>query len=181
MPIIKNATASSNHLTGAVQREFRAGQPLFHEGDKPLSFFVITQGTVSIRKRKDDSHIEMARIYQNEVLGELSFFDRESRSATAVAVTEVKALEIQFASLDKIYSDIPAYMKTIMASMAGRLRKANETIRRLQSKLVPNEEAGTTLEGVGDGTSAESAIRSADQANAAPDTASNDEDSSEKT
>jgi len=166
MPIIKNATVSPSprQLTGSVTREFRSNQVLFHEGDKPSSFFIITQGTVSIQKRKDDSHVELARIYQNEVLGELSFFDREPRSATATAVTEVKVLEIQFSALDKIYSDVPDYMKTIMASMAGRLRKANETIRRLQNKFIPNEETGTNL---AEPDSAEAVMQSAGEADAA--------------
>ena len=48
-----------------------------------------------------------------------------------MAVTEVEILEIPFLSLDPIYSKVPEYLKTIIVAMAERLRKANDTIRRL--------------------------------------------------
>jgi CRP-like cAMP-binding protein len=72
-------------------------------------------------------------------LGELSFFDRQPRSAAAVALTEVEVLEIGFDQLDKVYQLVPDYMKTIMASVADRLRKANETIKRLQKNVVTDK------------------------------------------
>jgi len=101
--------------------------------------FLIKRGTIAIRKMKGSAFVEIARVYANEVLGELSFFDRLPRSASAVALTEVEVLEIKFDALDKIYGSVPDYMKSIMASVADRLRKANETIRRLQKNTVAHE------------------------------------------
>ena len=161
MPITHSGSQKS--FSGAVARDFRAGQVFFQEGDAPQSFFVITHGTVSIRKRKGSSQVEIARVHQHEVLGELSFFDRERRSATAVAVTDVKALEITFESLDKIYATVPDYMKSIMASVAGRLRKANETIRKLQSNYVPTEEQGTSFADKKDEISAADALKASEE------------------
>lgn len=130
------------NLLTTVERYFRPGQYLFREADPSKSMFIIKKGTVAIRKRKGTAHVEIARIYSNEVLGEISFFDRLPRSASAVALTEVQVLEIQFDSLDKIYEGVPDYMKTIIASVADRLRKANDMIRRLQKNLVFDEESG---------------------------------------
>lgn len=127
----------------AIQRYFRPGQFLFREGEPSHCMFLIKKGTVAVRKRRGSGYIEIARIYTNEVIGELSFFDRQPRSAAAVALTEVEALEIDFVSLDKIYKGVPDYMKTIMASVADRLRKANEMIRRLQKDVI---EEGTESE-----------------------------------
>ena len=118
---------------------YKTGQFLFHEGDKPKCIYLIKKGTVAIRKVKGSAQVELARVYANEVLGELSFFDRLPRSASAVASTEVEAVEITFDSLDKIYANIPPYMKAIIASLTDRLRKANETIKRLQKNIVPGE------------------------------------------
>src|SRR4051812_25029770 len=111
---------------GPAQRYFRPGQFLFHEGEPSSCMFLIKKGTVGVRKRKGGAYVEIARVYSNEVLGELSFFDRAPRSAAAIALTEVEVLEIRFESLDKIYSGVPDYMKSIMASVAERLRKAND-------------------------------------------------------
>ncbi len=115
---------------------YRPGQVLFKEGEASRSIFLILKGTVAIRKMKGPDQVELARIYSNEVLGELSFFDRSARSASAVALTEVETTEISFESLEHIYSTVPDYLKTIVASMAERLRKANDMIRRLQREVV---------------------------------------------
>jgi CRP-like cAMP-binding protein len=125
--------------TQALQKFFRPGQFLFREGEPSNCIFLIKKGTVSIRKMKGPAFVEIARIYSNEVLGELSFFDRLPRSAAAIALTEVETLVISFDSLDKVYAGVPDYMKTIIASVADRLRKANDTIRRLQKNVITEQ------------------------------------------
>jgi CRP-like cAMP-binding protein len=122
-----------------IERQFRPGQSLFREGEPSHCMYLIKKGTVAIRKMKGTAYVELGRIYANEVLGELSFFDRHPRSASAVALTEVEALEISFESLDAIYVKVPDYLKTIMASVADRLRKANEQIRKLQKNVITEE------------------------------------------
>jgi len=127
--------------SATITKHFRPGQALFQEGDQSSCMYLIQKGTVAVRKTKGANYIELGRVYSNEVLGELSFFDRKARSAAAVAMTEVEALEIDFDSLDKIYDKVPPYLKVIIASVAERLRKANDQIRRLQKNII-------TLEGV---------------------------------
>ncbi len=123
-------------MAAANEKHFRPNQYLFKEGEACQSLFLIKKGTVAVRKMKGNAFVEVARIYSNEVVGELSFFDRLPRSASAMALTEVEALEITFESLDKIYGSVPDYLKTIMASVADRLRKANDLIRRLQKTVI---------------------------------------------
>lgn len=101
--------------------------------------YLIKKGSVAIRKMKGSAYVEIARVYSNEVIGELSFFDRQPRSAAAVALTEVEALEIAFTSLDKIYDKVPPYIKSIIVCIADRLRRADDTIRRLQKIVVTDE------------------------------------------
>lgn len=116
----------------AVLKRFKAGDILFRESDPSRSIFIIKKGAVSIRRTKGETFLEIARLKANEVIGELSFFDRLPRSATAVAIIDTEAMEIAFDDMDKIYGNIPDYLKTIMASMADRLRKANDQIRLLR-------------------------------------------------
>ena len=125
----------------AIPKFFRLGQNLFKEGEPSRCMYLVKKGTVAVRKMKGGSQIEIAKIYSNEVIGELSFFDRMPRSASAVAMTDVEVLEISFESLDKIYSRVPDYMKSIMAAVAERLRKSNELVRRLQKNTVGDDEA----------------------------------------
>jgi CRP-like cAMP-binding protein len=132
----------------AIQRFFRDGQFLFKEGDASNSIFIVKRGTVSIRKMKGNSWVEIAKVYTNEVIGELSFFDRLPRSATAVASNDVEVLELPFHDLDGIYNAVPPYLRTIMSAMADRLRKANEIIRKLQKSMPADPDSATSPQAV---------------------------------
>ncbi len=111
---------------------FKPGEVLFLEGEPSYSIFIIRKGAISIRKMKGNRFVEISKVLSNEVIGELSFFDRLPRSASAVALIEVEVIEITFDSMESIYNSIPDYLKTIVAAMADRLRQANELIRLLQ-------------------------------------------------
>lgn len=120
----------------ADSKKFAPGEYLFYEGDPSHCMYLITEGTVSIRKYEGTSYVEVAQVHANEVIGELAFFDRQPRSASAVALTSVDLVELRFEALDKLYSKVPDYLKTIIASVADRLRKANDTIRNSQANRV---------------------------------------------
>ncbi len=127
---------------GPIARVYRSGEVLFKEGDASTSMYLIKRGTIEVRKAKGSGHILIGRAYTNEVIGELSFFDRQPRSATAVAEGEVEVMELPFANLDKQYKQLPDYFRAILASVAERLRKANETVRKLQTQVRKDEESG---------------------------------------
>lgn len=130
-----------------IQRHFRPGEYLFHENDTSRSLFLIRSGSVSVRKPKPGGEVEIARIHSNEVVGEISFFDRLPRSAAAVALTEVDALEITFDGLDKIFEKVPPYFKSIIVSMADRLRRADNTIRKLENDFVQDSAQDSKSDG----------------------------------
>jgi CRP/FNR family transcriptional regulator, cyclic AMP receptor protein len=121
-------------------KTYSAGQTLFSDGDPSRSIFIVRKGAISIRKRRGQIFVEVSKVTTGEVLGELSFFDRRPRSATAVALIDVELIEIPFESMEKIYSTIPSYMQSIMMSLAERLRRANETIVRLQKQIPGSQE-----------------------------------------
>ena len=118
---------------------FKPGECLFKEGDTPGRLYLIKRGAVAIRKNKAGGYVEIARIHQNQPVGELSFFDRKPRSASCIAIGNVEALAIEFDALDKIYKSVPAYLKTIMSCVADRLRRADDEIRKLQKNVITDE------------------------------------------
>ncbi len=118
---------------------FEPGKYLFRENDSADSIYIIQEGTIAIRKRKGNAQIELARVYSGEVIGELAFFDRSPRNASALAVNKVKVIKVSFEDLDKLYDKIPKYIQTIIASVATRLKKANETIKRLQTSVINDD------------------------------------------
>jgi CRP-like cAMP-binding protein len=131
-------------MSSTPQKSYRPGQPIFTEGETPKSIYLITKGTVAIRKMKGNAFVELARLHPNEFLGELSFFDRQTRSASAYALTEVEATEISFDALEKLFAGTPPYLRVMISSMADRLRKADDLIKRLQKSTVTEGEAVET-------------------------------------
>lgn len=117
-----------------VKKSYKPDQVIFKEGEPPNAIFIIARGAISIRKAQGQEYIEVAKVHSGEIIGEMSFFDRLPRSASAVAINDVDVLEISFESMEKIYASMPSYMRAIVASLADRLRKANDTIRQLQQK-----------------------------------------------
>jgi len=158
-------------------KKFRPGQALFQEGEMPRSLFLVIKGTLSIRKMKGAAYVEIARVYANEVVGELSFFDRQPRSAAAFALTEVEVTEIGFDALDKLFQSTPPYLKSMIAAMSDRLRKADDTIKRLQ-KSTPDQGSRVAPTNDDDEFDAASALAAADLAESPPsDPGSKDPDS----
>ena len=120
----------------ATVRQLKAGHVLFMDGDVSQSIFIVKRGAISIRKKKlDQTFVEIAKIVSGGVIGEMSFFDGKPRSATAVASNDAEVIEITFEDMEDIYKNIPDYIKTIVSSLAERLRTANQAIIHLQKQL----------------------------------------------
>lgn len=118
----------------AKARYFRPGEFLFKEGEPAQNLYILKKGVCSIRKRFPGGFIELGKVYSNEVVGELAFFNKSPRSASVVAVSEVEALEVSYSALDQIYKKVPDYFRAMMASVAERLRRADDVIKRLKKE-----------------------------------------------
>jgi len=112
---------------------FQAGEVIFKEGDDSKCMYLVNSGVISVRKKKGTGLVEIAKINEKEVIGELSFLDRLPRSATAVAVAPCELLEIPFDSIDADYAKLPDYIRKIISAVAARLRAADEIIRQFKS------------------------------------------------
>lgn len=120
----------------AQSLHFKKGSTIFEENDAADCLYLVKSGKVSIRKRKKDGHIVLAEVRQNEVVGELSLFDHQPRSASAFCLTEVEAIRIDFESLKKLFDQIPPYLQTIMSCVVERLRKADDLIQTLERQVI---------------------------------------------
>lgn len=128
------------------QISFRAGQYIFKESDPGFCMYLIRAGKVSIQKSSESGPIEVSQVGVNQIIGELSFFDRQPRSADVVALSNVELVEIPFESLDPIFGSAPDYLRKIMTSLAERLRDADNTIAELkeQARLLSSSGSAKT-------------------------------------
>lgn len=119
-------------------KTLQAGQVLFNEGDYAESMYIIQKGQLRLFRPKGKGFVELAVLRSGEVIGEMSYFDPASkrRSASAAAITTTDVIEISFVALEKTMAALNPWFKTLINTLAERLRKTNERIKELESNSV---------------------------------------------
>ena len=118
-------------------RQLKAGEVLFNDGDPADSLFIIQKGQLRLFKPKGKGFIEIAVLRTGEVLGEMAYFDEDGsgrkRSASAAAMVPTEVIEVSFGAFSKTMSSLNPWFKTIINTLATRLRKTNLRIKELES------------------------------------------------
>lgn len=109
-------------------RRFPRGQTLFVEGDRAERLFLIEQGRVLITSSGSGGRETVLGLRgPGDVLGELSVFDGQPRSATALTLEPVEAVVAPATALTRALQSVQTSHELIRI-LASRLR---ETDRRL--------------------------------------------------
>ena len=126
--------ASSQGKSGL--RALKPGEVIFNDGDVADSLYIIQKGQIRLFKPKGKGFIEIGVLRSGEVIGEMAFFDEDGsgkkRSCSAAALTPVEIIEISFAAFGKTMQTLNPWFKTIINTLATRLRKSNTRIKELE-------------------------------------------------
>ena len=119
-------------------KALKSGELLFNEGDKAESMYIIQKGQLRLYRPKGKGFVELAVVRSGEVLGEMAFFDPKSRvrSASASAIVPTEVIEISFVAFEKTISALNPWFKTLIITLADRLRLSNERVKELESNSV---------------------------------------------
>ena len=108
--------------------KLEADQVLCTEGEKNADLFIIHEGKllICIRDKKSSQVTPLAYLEKGEYLGELSFFDREARSADVIAVEPTTLVRIPEEELGRQF---PQWLVTLASTLTKRLRLMDEVVR----------------------------------------------------
>lgn len=109
---------------GAPAREFKAGEVIFKEGDAAHELFIVQNGEVEIRL----GNRSLETVQQYGIFGEMALIGAAPRSATAVAMTDVKLVAVGEKQFLFLISNTPHFALNVMRTMARRLRAANTSL-----------------------------------------------------
>lgn len=98
---------------------FEAGQVIFERGDASDFMYGIMHGEVDIRV--GDRVVET--IQDGSVFGEMALIDDEPRSATAVARTECRVVQLNAPAFHEMIALHPDFALDVMKVMAERMRR----------------------------------------------------------
>ena len=102
--------------------EFEENTEIFKEGDIGDAMYIIHRGSVRITK----GSITLAILKENDVFGELSLLDAETRSASAVANSDCTIFRIEQQAFYELIESRPEIIRGIVKMLCSRLRKINQ-------------------------------------------------------
>jgi CRP-like cAMP-binding protein len=120
---------------GAIHRMCRPGwhapgTVILRQDDPSADLYIIREGEVAVRLRRDGGEREVVRLGPGSVFGEMALFDGYPRSASVLAVTEVLSFCItraDFASFAERRSSVLFQMCKVFSH---RLRDTNSLLTR---------------------------------------------------
>lgn len=117
-------------MSSISKKTFNAGDYIFFEGDLETHFFIIETGQVKIfTKNKLGQKVEIAKLGPGETFGEFALIDKGARTASAVADTEVKALEVSEEGYELMMQDLPVWASSMLKSFTHRLKRMNDVLK----------------------------------------------------
>jgi len=113
-------------------RILKEGEVLFRTGEKADSMYIIRRGSLKVYFLKGNEEVQLALLTDGSIVGEMAFFDQKPRSAHVKALTQTEVMEISRADFDKLLTQIPKWLVTMLQSLSGRLRSTNERLAILE-------------------------------------------------
>jgi len=123
------------------QVRFAEGETVFNVGDPGESMYVLVSGEVVLTvKTKTGEEVVLERATAGDFFGEISLLDVGPRTATAVAKSDVQALEVDRGDLDELFRLKPAAALDLLSATGRRLRQTALLIRNAATRNA-NEES----------------------------------------
>jgi len=120
---------ASEFLQGGRTRSFGAGQVLLREGEQGDSLMVVTEGQVSVHT----GGFKLAELGPGATLGEMSLVDPGARSATVLALSPGKVIEIGRKTFEEnLAAGNPTTIKALQGmtdTVFGRLVSVSQQVR----------------------------------------------------
>ncbi len=111
----------------AIERRFRKGTPIFHQGDPGNSVFVLVEGLVKVMvtSEKGDEMV-LVTLESPATFGELAVIDGLDRSATVEAIEACRVLVLGRDVLMSLVQDHPALAEGLLRSLGGLIRRLTD-------------------------------------------------------
>ncbi len=107
------------------------GVTLFTKGDTGNCMYFIYSGQVSIHEGEH----QLAVLAENEIFGELSLLDSESRSASATTLTDCVLLKIEQEPFYDVIATSTEILKGIMRTLCRRLREQDRVTIEMKKNV----------------------------------------------
>jgi CRP/FNR family transcriptional regulator, cyclic AMP receptor protein len=109
----------------ARERSYNAGEVIEKEGDSGVAFYLITNGSVEVKK----GETLVSKLGRGQFFGEMALIDKQPRSATIVsAESGTKALVMPVWNFKAALETDPKVAMGVMKELARRLRETTNAL-----------------------------------------------------
>ena len=107
----------------------RPQDQLLKEGDTSDEMYLLETGRLLVSIKRNDQDVPLGEIGENELVGEVSFLDRQPRSASVIALEPCDLVVIPRENFEAQLNSQPAWVTGLVKTLATRLRDANSRIK----------------------------------------------------
>ncbi len=110
-----------------IQRSYKRGHRIFHQGDPGDAFFVLVEGLVKVFVTSEDGEeMVLATLKPRDTFGEVSVVDGGPRSASAEVVEAATVLALTRPALLDVLREEPAAMEVLLRALGRLVRRLTE-------------------------------------------------------
>lgn len=131
-PVVNRQEESMNN--SALGKTYHAGEVLVKQGETGDSMYVIQSGKAEVIQSKDGQEFQLAVLGINDIFGEMAIFQKETRSATVRALTDVRVLTIDKRIFMRRVHEDPSFVFPILQKMSQRIRNMDAELTRLRTE-----------------------------------------------
>ena len=119
--------------SGALGKEYNGGDIIVNQGEVGDCMFVIQEGEVEVVRIDNSNIIRLAVLGRGDFFGEMSVFEKETRSATVRALGKVRLITVDKKTFMRRIQEDPSLAFRIFQTMAARIKGLNEELVSLKS------------------------------------------------
>ncbi len=108
---------------------YGAGQELFHQGDVGDTAYIIIDGEADVLVDTPTGELAVAKLKQNDLVGEIAILINVPRTATVRADSELTTLAISKDQFFRMIGEFPDMAVEIMRELAQRLERTTIQLR----------------------------------------------------
>ncbi len=137
VPLFANAPDRALELTSTVlaERKYPAQTMVFQEGDTGEALYILRSGMVKLAKVDLAGHEKTLALLQPPAFfGEMALLGEASRSASALALSDVELLLLYADDFRRLIETYPAISLSLTSTLAERLRNMDDEAQILSYK-----------------------------------------------
>ena len=108
----------------AAKKTYDEGDKIAREGDKALSFYLILDGAVEVRRKNKI----LAELGRGQFFGEMALFDNQPRSADVIATEPTTCILLTSWALSGVIAGNPKIALQIISELVRRLRESDKAL-----------------------------------------------------